>query len=208
VRAWSSLAYLFPGLHPEGFESPDSGWPPGLKRFAREAWRRARAKELADERLCACDAQWSGLFDSMLVHRPEETERRVELAAEFGRWSRARIQRTQSGFRLLTTAPALTRPYATLSHPMGVVRSRRRWRVFAFFAFFGGEQKPCSSAFIRGCLRVCPLNPQSPTFRPACRLQQSAAFRGDVPHPVARQPGGGRGIGGLQPADRPGILGA
>lgn len=38
----------------------------------------------ADDELYACDAQWSGLFDRMLVHLPEETERRVELAAAYG----------------------------------------------------------------------------------------------------------------------------
>jgi len=25
VRAWSSVAYLFPGLHPDGFAAADSG---------------------------------------------------------------------------------------------------------------------------------------------------------------------------------------
>jgi len=55
-----------------------------LRRFAAEAWRRADADELADGDLYACDAQWSGLFDRMLVHLPEETERRVELAAAYG----------------------------------------------------------------------------------------------------------------------------
>jgi hypothetical protein len=84
VRAWCALAYLFPGLHPDGYEDADSGWPRVLKRFAAEAWRRADAGELADDELYACDAQWSGLFDRMLVHLPEETERRVELAASYG----------------------------------------------------------------------------------------------------------------------------
>jgi hypothetical protein len=56
VRAWSSVAYLFPGLHPDGFEDADSGWPHVLKRFAAEAWRRAEAGELADEELYPCDA--------------------------------------------------------------------------------------------------------------------------------------------------------
>jgi hypothetical protein len=34
INAWCSVAYLFPGLHPDGFDDPDSGWPPGLRRFA------------------------------------------------------------------------------------------------------------------------------------------------------------------------------
>jgi hypothetical protein len=71
-------------LHPDGYDHPDSGWPRALKRFAAEAWRRADAGELADEELYACDAQWSGLFDRMLVHLSDETERRVELAAAYG----------------------------------------------------------------------------------------------------------------------------
>jgi len=55
-----------------------------LKRFAAEVWRPTDSGELADEELYACDAQWSGILDRMLVHLPEETERRVELAAAYG----------------------------------------------------------------------------------------------------------------------------
>src|SRR2546423_1517597 len=46
VRAWSSLAYLFPGLHPDGFDDTESGWPRIPKRFATEAWRRANDDEI------------------------------------------------------------------------------------------------------------------------------------------------------------------
>jgi len=84
LRAWSSVAYLFPGLHPDGFEDADSGWPRGLKRFAAEAWRRADAGELADEEMYPSDAQWSGLYDQMHTHEPDEMERRFALAADFG----------------------------------------------------------------------------------------------------------------------------
>lgn len=83
VRAWWSLAYLFPGLHPDGFDDAESGWPRTLKRFAAEAWRRAEAGELADQELYPCDSQWSGLYDRMTSHTPEETARRTELAASF-----------------------------------------------------------------------------------------------------------------------------
>ena len=85
IRAWCSVAYLFPGLHPDGFAGPDSGWPRVLRRFAIEAWRRADRSQLLDEELYASDAQWSGIYDRMLVHLPEETERRLELATTFGR---------------------------------------------------------------------------------------------------------------------------
>lgn len=84
IRAWCSIAYLFPGLHPDGFEDADSGWPRVLQRFAAEAWRRAESGELEDHELYACDAQWSGLYDRMNIHLPDETERRLELAAAYG----------------------------------------------------------------------------------------------------------------------------
>jgi len=84
IRAWSAVAYLFPGLHPDGFEDAESGWPPILKRFAAEAWRRADAGELADGELYCCDAQWCGLYDRMHTHEPDETDRRLALAADYG----------------------------------------------------------------------------------------------------------------------------
>ena len=89
VRAWCSVAYLFPGLHPDGFDDADSGWPRAVKQFAAEAWRRAEAGELADDELYPCDAQWSGLYDRMTSHTGEETARRLELAAAYGKCARA-----------------------------------------------------------------------------------------------------------------------
>lgn len=85
VRSWCSVAYLFPGLHPDGYEDSESGWPRTLKRFAAEAWRRADSAELNNDELYPSDAQWCGLYDRMLVHTPDETKRRVELAVSFGR---------------------------------------------------------------------------------------------------------------------------
>lgn len=84
IRAWSSIAYLFPGLHPDGFDEPDSGWPRVLKRFATEAWRRMEAGEIADEELYCCDAQWCGLYDRMHTHYQDEMDRRFDLAADYG----------------------------------------------------------------------------------------------------------------------------
>jgi hypothetical protein len=84
VHAWSVIAYLFPSLHPDGYEDVESGWPRVLKRFAAEAWRRTEAGELADEELYASDPQWSGLYDRMFVHALDEIERRLMLAADYG----------------------------------------------------------------------------------------------------------------------------
>jgi hypothetical protein len=87
VRAWCSVAYLFPGLHSDGFEDADSGWPRVLRRFAAEAWRRAQTGEIEDDELYPSDAYWAGLYDRMVVHLPEEDHRRFELATLFGQGS-------------------------------------------------------------------------------------------------------------------------
>ena len=84
LRAWSSVAYLFPGLHPDGFEAADSGWPRSLKRFAAEAWRRVEAGEIIGEELYPGDSQWCGLYGRMFPHPAEEMERRLALAADYG----------------------------------------------------------------------------------------------------------------------------
>lgn len=79
--AWSSVAYLFPGLHPDGFEAAGSGWLRPLRRLAAEAWRRAEAGQLADEELYPSDAQWAGICDRMTRPTPEEARRRRKIAA-------------------------------------------------------------------------------------------------------------------------------
>ena len=80
VNTWSSIAYLFPGLHPDGFDDIDSGWPCVLKCFAADAWRRAEAEELDEQELYASDAQWAGIYDRMTEHTEAESVRRKEIA--------------------------------------------------------------------------------------------------------------------------------
>lgn len=46
--------------------------------------KNADTGELTDDELYPSDAAWSGLYDRMLVHLPDETERRLELAAARG----------------------------------------------------------------------------------------------------------------------------
>ena len=74
----------FPGLHPDGFDAADSGWPRILKPFAAEAWRRARAGEITEDELYPSDAQWCGLYDRIFPHTAEEMARRLALAADYG----------------------------------------------------------------------------------------------------------------------------
>jgi len=84
IRAWCAVAYAFPGLHPDGYEDAESGWPRALRRFAAEAWRRADAGDITDEELHPCDAQWAGLYDRMHTHEDDETARRFQIAADHG----------------------------------------------------------------------------------------------------------------------------
>lgn len=84
VRVWFAIAYLFPNLHPDGFDRQSSGWPTSLRRFAEEAWKRADAGALSDEELYPADAAWAGIFDRMRIHLPLEIERRLQIARIFG----------------------------------------------------------------------------------------------------------------------------
>ena len=84
IPAWCAVAYLHPGLHPDGYDDAESGWPRVLRPFAAEAWRRAEAGELGDDELYPCDAQWAGIYDRLGVTTAEENERRVGIAARCG----------------------------------------------------------------------------------------------------------------------------
>lgn len=81
VRAWWAVAYLNPGLHPDGFDEDGSGWLPELRPFAEEAWRRFELGDLTDEELYPADAAWAALYDGMEKHTDEESDRRNELRA-------------------------------------------------------------------------------------------------------------------------------
>jgi len=49
MKAYCSLAYLYPGFHPDGMD--DWEGPQDVLPVAREAWRRAEAGELNDDEL-------------------------------------------------------------------------------------------------------------------------------------------------------------
>jgi len=85
LTAWHSISYLYPGLHPDDYDDPFSGWPRALKRFAAEAWARFEAEELNDEELYPVEAAWCGIFDTMdRAPTSVEIERRVNSAARYG----------------------------------------------------------------------------------------------------------------------------
>jgi hypothetical protein len=80
VARWSALTYLEPGLHPDGYEHDDSGWPENLKPYAAEAWRRRSIGELGDNEMYCSYAQWVGLYDRMNSHGEVEKELREWIA--------------------------------------------------------------------------------------------------------------------------------
>ena len=49
MKAYCSLAYLYPGFHPDCIDDWDG--PKEILKLAREAWRRAEAGELTDNEL-------------------------------------------------------------------------------------------------------------------------------------------------------------
>jgi len=75
VRAWCSLAYLYPGLHPDGYEDKDSGWPEELKPVAKEAWRRARAGKITDNQLYCYQACKARLIDEVGILQLESNRK-------------------------------------------------------------------------------------------------------------------------------------
>jgi hypothetical protein len=61
AKAWCSICFLNPGLHPDGYEDADSGWPRRLRPFAAEAWRRFDEAQIGEEVMYPSDATLAGL---------------------------------------------------------------------------------------------------------------------------------------------------
>jgi hypothetical protein len=72
ISKWYALVYLAPGLHPDGYECEDSGWPDNLKPYAAEAWRRHDIGELSTDQLYCGHASWAGIYDQLNLHTQEE----------------------------------------------------------------------------------------------------------------------------------------
>ena len=60
LNGWAAISYKYPGLHPDGFEDPDSGWPAELRTIANEAWFRYGEAPGDERKLYQCDAQMAG----------------------------------------------------------------------------------------------------------------------------------------------------
>lgn len=61
VRLWNAVAFLYPGLHPDGFDDEGSGWPAALRPIVADMWRRYESGELTDPEAYPCDAQRAGI---------------------------------------------------------------------------------------------------------------------------------------------------
>lgn len=59
MKAYCSLAYRYPGFHPDDMEDWDG--PPEILPIAQEAWRRAEAGKLTDSELYPYQATKAGL---------------------------------------------------------------------------------------------------------------------------------------------------
>jgi len=45
IRGYHQIFEQYPGLHPDGFDEADSGWPEDLRVVCAEMWRRAESSE-------------------------------------------------------------------------------------------------------------------------------------------------------------------
>lgn len=44
LRGYRQIFEQYPGLHPDGFDDQDSGWPEELKPICAEMWRRSESQ--------------------------------------------------------------------------------------------------------------------------------------------------------------------
>lgn len=49
IKGYHQIFEIHPGLHPDGFDDPDSGWPDELRPVCAEMWRRV---DLKDSTIC------------------------------------------------------------------------------------------------------------------------------------------------------------
>lgn len=73
LGAWCSIFFLHPGLHPDGYDAEESGWPEDLQPFAAEAWRRHDDGEFTEAMLYPCEAQAAGI-DALKLAPLEEVK--------------------------------------------------------------------------------------------------------------------------------------
>jgi hypothetical protein len=70
LKAYCSLAYLYPGFHPDCIDDWDG--PKAVLRIAREAWRRAGAAQLTDNELYPYQATKAAIARARAEARAEE----------------------------------------------------------------------------------------------------------------------------------------
>lgn len=78
LRAWHSIAYLWPGLHPDEAE-----YPTALAPFQVESWVRALDGRITDEELYPSDAAWCGLYDRGAGNGNPDSDRRRKLLSAY-----------------------------------------------------------------------------------------------------------------------------
>lgn len=63
IKAWFAVAYVYPGFHPDDYDSPGCSLPKQFLLLAKDAWRRNEAGELTDEMIYPSDAAGAGICD-------------------------------------------------------------------------------------------------------------------------------------------------
>lgn len=61
LSGYHAIFFLAPGLHPDESDHSEGGWPVGWMGIAKEAFRRAATRELADEELYPYEASQAGI---------------------------------------------------------------------------------------------------------------------------------------------------
>lgn len=80
---------------PDGYEDAESAWRRVLKRFVAEAWPRATWANSPTKNCIQATRNGAGSYDRMHTHKPDEIERRLALAADYGEAAKTKTKTGQ-----------------------------------------------------------------------------------------------------------------
>ena len=83
IKAWFAVAYVYPGSHPDDYDSPGCSLPKQFLPLAKDAWRRNEAGELTDDIIYPSDAAWAGICDRFESPTTAEARRRRKIHREY-----------------------------------------------------------------------------------------------------------------------------
>lgn len=83
IKAWFAVAYAYPGLHPDDYDTPESSWPEHLQPLAKEIWSRAEFGKIPEDFIYPSDSQWAGIYDCLNNPSAEEQKHRLDLHMQY-----------------------------------------------------------------------------------------------------------------------------